>query len=373
MISFQQAPQFVARIKRKVLESNGNSERSTYHLVLDMKGASLPFKEGSSAAIFPQNDPEIVNKTLIALKRSGEEKILYHQQEMPLKDYLTHKVSITKLSGKLVHLILEKNPGPAKDLLSPDAIPQFEEYCSEHDLWDLLKIHPCDLSLEELTENLLPQQPRYYSIASAYDPKREEMDLLVILVTYETCNIQRKGVATHFLIHQAKENETPIPLFIQPARHFSLPEDTSKNIIMIAAGTGLAPYRAFIQKRKMQQASGKNWLFFGERKRAEDFYYQDELLGWEKEKFLRLDLAFSRDQEEKIYVQHKVLEHGQEIFEWLEKGAYFYICGKGKSMAKEVHEALLFIIKTYGKKTDEETIDYLRGLRKEARYMRDVY
>ena len=215
--------------------------------------------------------------------------------------------------------------------------------------------------------------PRFYSIASAQALYPEELHLLVTAVSYQINGHLRHGVATSFLCHDAMIGETPIPLYLQPTRGFSLPPDSHTPIIMVGPGTGVAPFRAFLQERLATQAQGRNWLFFGERHQKSDFYYDVFWVALEKQGRLRLDLAFSRDGKEKIYVQHRMWEKRKDLWAWIEEGAYFYVCGDGKTMARDVEEMLIRIAASEGNLTDEAARQKIKSLRTAKRYRMDVY
>src|SRR5699024_8844084 len=215
--------------------------------------------------------------------------------------------------------------------------------------------------------------PRMYSIASSQEEVDEEVHILVSSVRYEAHGRQKEGVCSTFLADQIEQDDQ-VKVFIDPNTRFKLPQDTSKPVIMVGPGTGIAPFRSFIQHRDAQEASGKSWLFFGDRNFHTDFLYQSEWLQYLDEGVLtRLDVAFSRDQKEKVYVQHKMLEHGKELYNWLTEGAHFYVCGDKDYMAKDVDSALLEIVKSHGNLQEEEASEYIKELRLSGRYQVDVY
>jgi sulfite reductase (NADPH) flavoprotein alpha-component len=223
---------------------------------------------------------------------------------------------------------------------------------------------------------LSPIPPRLYSIASAPAAHPGEVHLCVAIVRYETHGRKKSGLATGFLADHAKLNERNIPVYVQESKSFRLPADGARDIIMVGPGTGIAPFRAFLEQRALDGATGRNWLFFGEQRRATDFLYGDEFLAWQKQSRLyRLDLAFSRDQPHKIYVQHRMKEQARELWAWLQGGAYFYVCGDAHRMAKDVHQALIDIAQEQGGLAAEAAAEYINGtlMRTERRYLRDVY
>ena len=304
---------FPAKIKERSLLNKAGSTKQTYHLVLDIKGSNLTFKPGDSIAVIPQNDPARVEDALRTLNANPEELIVdpRSQQPMTMRAYLTNKVNLTRL-------------------------PAFA-----------------------------PLLPRFYSVASSPNTHPDEIHLLVALLP--------DGVASPFLCHTAELEITPIPIYLQPAHAFFLPHNPETHIIMIGPGTGIAPFRAFMQERLHTQSPGKNWLFFGERNRASDFFYEDFWTALAAEDRLRLDLAFSRDQEEKCYVQHQMYRQSKELWDWIQEGAHIYVCGDKEKMAKDVDATLQKIAVEQGNLSPEDARLYVRGLRTQKRYLLDVY
>jgi len=228
-------------------------------------------------------------------------------------------------------------------------------------------------SVAAFVEGLRKLQPRLYSIASSIKAHPDEVHLCIGAVRYSTDGVAHKGVASTFLADRLQVEQTT-GVYFHAANHFRLPSDLSKAVIMVGPGTGIAPFRAFLEEREATGATGKNWLFFGDQKRACDFLYHDQVVEWMRKGLLtRLDTAFSRDQEEKIYVQTRMLQAASEFWQWLEEGAHFYVCGDAKRMAKDVDEALHTIIQTQGGKSADEAAAYVAQMKKEKRYARDVY
>jgi sulfite reductase (NADPH) flavoprotein alpha-component len=328
---------YPARIKERSLLTSPFSTKKTYHIVLDIAGSALSFNVGDSIGVLPTNDPKIVDEILGKLGVEDES----------LKEFLLYKANLSKVS---FHKILPV------------------EKTSTH-LLHLLDRHKP--SPEELRKALLPLMPRFYSIASSPKVFPDEIHLTVATTEYEIDGAVYQGVGSYFLSELA-DGATPIPIYVQPSHHFRLPPPEVP-MVMIGPGTGIAPFRAFVQERLATQATGLNWLFFGERNRASDFYYSDFWLDLEAQGRLRLNLAFSRDQEEKIYVQHRMLEEKKSLWDWIQKGCYIYVCGDAEKMAKDVDLALLQIVKEEGSMTEEEARKFLRSLRIEKRYLLDVY
>jgi sulfite reductase (NADPH) flavoprotein alpha-component len=257
-------------------------------------------------------------------------------------------------------------------LLSDDRRENLKNYLAVHEVWDLLEGNPeVTFSPQELCNLLLPLLPRFYSVASAPKVVGEEVHLTVAFFEYESEGEKRRGVCTHYLCNLVPMYESVVPVYVQPSNGFTLPSDPNVPIIMIGPGTGVAPYRGFMQER--MHFSSRNWLFFGEWNRSYDFFYEDFWRELEFKKKLRMDLAFSRDQAHKIYVQHRMLEHAEEFFRWLEDGAYVYVCGDKKRMAPDVDAALHQIVKTCGNMDEAGAKAYVKKLRTDKRYLRDVY
>jgi sulfite reductase (NADPH) flavoprotein alpha-component len=249
-----------------------------------------------------------------------------------------------------------------------------EALISDFEVRSLLgKTLEAGLTLDSFLENLRKLQPRLYSIASSIKAHPDEVHLCVGAVRYSADGIAHEGVASTFLADRLPLGETT-GIYFHAANHFRLPADLTKPVIMVGPGTGIAPFRAFLEEREATKAPGKNWLFFGDQKRSTDFLYHDQIIAWVQSGHLtRLDTAFSRDQEEKIYVQTRMLQAASELWQWLEEGAHFYVCGDAKRMAKDVDDALHHIIETQGGKTAEEAAAYVAEMKKTKRYARDVY
>ena len=368
----------LATLKEKTLLTGALSIKPTYHIALDIKNTDLDFRPGDSLAIFPHNDPQLVKKILQTLRLEDEETVIDPRSgiEMSAASYFTTKVNLSKTNLSLIkHLIAQQgNDCPLLPLLDPEEKKQLQLFADTHDVNDTLSMfNKGSLSLAEITPYFFPLLPRFYSISSSRKTHAEEIHLLVALASYNYKEEMRFGVASHFLCNLAILDQTPISLYIQPSKHFTLPEDPNANIIMVGPGTGVAPYRAFLQERVASEAKGKNWLFFGGRNRANDFLYEDLWIQLEKEGKLRLSTAFSRDQEEKHYVQHLLLAHSQEIFNLLQEGAYFYVCGDATNMAKDVETAVISIIEKEGNFSKEEAKAYYKSLKANKRYLTDVY
>ncbi len=370
-----------ATIKERYSLTKPESTKHTVHISLDLSHAPIRFKVGDSIGIYGQNDPRLVRHLIEAMKASGEELIVdpRSQQTLSLWEFLSFKANLSRLTSSFLKLFHEYEPEHDKKnslhrLLQSENKPLLSQYLSTHDPLDLFKEYrDVNAPLQELCVQFGPLLPRFYSVASSQLLFEKEAHLTVALFTFSHQGEQRFGVASHFLCNLAKLHDTPVPIYVQPAHHFTLPSDDSIPIIMIGPGTGVAPYRAFMQERIFKNAPGKNWLFFGERNRHSDYFYQHDWEHWVAQDKLKLDLAFSRDQSEKIYVQHKMLENAKDLWAWIEDGAYFYVCGDAHRMAKDVETTLQHIIQTQGQMSEEAAKLYIKNMRTNKRYLTDVY
>lgn len=378
---YSKAHPFLASIKERYSLCQSGSKKNTQHIVLDLKGSGINYDIGDSIAIFPHNDIETVSKTLQGMHATGSETILdrHGEKEWNLRDFLTTQANITEVNRKLFSEICYRQTNLKKkahleSLQAEDNKEAFKEYLANRYVWDLLfENSEVTFNLQELCNLFMPLLPRFYSIASSKRVVGDEVHLTVALLQYHTNGYRRLGVCTHYLCNLVPMDAPIVPIYIQPHHGFTIPADDTAPMIMIGPGTGIAPFRAFMQERMAKGSSGANWLFFGEWNRSTDFFYEEfwqDLVNKDK---LRLDVAFSRDQDFKIYVQHRMLEKGEEFYRWLEKGAYVYVCGDAKHMAKDVEAALLQIIQTHGKLDDQGAKQYLKKLRGDKRYLRDVY
>lgn len=373
-------PAFV-HIQERFLLTGETSTKTTFHVSLDLKSSGVRFKVGDSIGVFAENDPILVNHLIAAMHASGEETIIdpRSQQEFSLRAFLTKKANLSRLTSSFLKLFYEYETLHDKKnhlhhLLQQENKPLLSQYLSSHDPLDLFKEYQeVNVPLQEICSQFGPLLPRFYSVASSQLAQPHQLDLTVALFTFTHSGEQRFGVASHFLCHTAKIKETVVPIYVQPAHSFTLPSDDSAPIIMVGPGTGIAPFRAFMQERICRGAKGKNWLFFGERNQKTDFFYADYWQQLTKDNLLRLDLAFSRDQPEKIYVQNRMLESAKELWQWLQEGAYFFVCGDAHRMAKDVESALVQIAQTQGSMSEETAKAYVKSLRTQKRYLADVY
>ena len=365
---------FLSKVKQRVLLSGSSSTKKTYHIVLDARGLEESYKVGDSIAILPSNDERDVENALIRIQANGSEKVFDSRAncQISIRDFLLHKANLSFVNRSFVAKLLERG-GPRSllfPLLESENKDKLAEFIHRHTVIDLLRLAP--MTANDLAESLLPLLPRFYSIANSQKVFPSEFHLLVKYVQYESNGQTRRGVGSHFLVDIAKE-ETPIPLYVQPSHHFTLPSNRDAAIILVGAGTGVAPYRAFLQERIATQSKGLNWLFFGERNQQSDFYYEEYWKELEALGLLRLDVAFSRDGGEKTYVQHKMYEQRKSLMQWIQEVAFFYVCGDANQMAKDVEAMLHRIVKEEGHFSEEDARTFIKKMRSEKRYLADVY
>ncbi|WP_338448915.1 assimilatory sulfite reductase (NADPH) flavoprotein subunit [Niallia oryzisoli] len=364
--------------RAEVLENlnlNGRgSNKETRHLELSLEGSGLTFEPGDTLGIYPENDPGLVDLLIEELKLNPEESVTVNKQGevRSLKDALTTYFELTVLTKPLLEKALElTNNEKLSELLSSGDV---KEYLHGRDLVDLVRdFGPWNVSAQEFVSILRKLPARLYSIASSYAANPEEVHLTIGAVRYEAHGRERNGVCSILCAERLESGDT-LPIYIQKNDNFKLPQDPEAPIIMVGPGTGVAPFRSFMQEREEIGAEGKSWMFFGDQHFVTDFLYQTEWQKWLKDGVLtKMDVAFSRDTAEKVYVQHRMLENSKELFEWLEEGAYFYICGDEKNMAHDVHNTLIEIIEKEGGMSREKAEEYLANMQQQKRYQRDVY
>jgi len=362
---------FMATVLEKVKITGPDSDKEVYHLELSLEESGLTYLPGDSVGIFAVNPESLVEQILQKTGFDPEYVVTLENGEMNIREALSHHLEITVLTFDTVKKYYEKTKLPdLEKLLNDDKL--LDEYLYGHDLLDILEDYPFDWNPNKLVEVLRQLPPRLYSISSSQDNVGDEVHATVSIVRYERKNRLRNGACSSHLADNI-EIDDQVPVYIEKNPSFKLPLNGSK-LIMVGAGTGIAPYRAFLQQRETDNKTGGAWLFFGDRRFQSDFLYQAEWQKWLKSNHLeKMDVAFSRDQEEKIYVQHKLLENKEEIFRWLEDGAHLYLCGDMKSMAKDVNKTILEIIKTVGGVSIEKAGEYVKKLKREKRFQQDVY
>jgi sulfite reductase (NADPH) flavoprotein alpha-component len=357
------------------LNLNGRgSDKETRHLKLAIEGSGLGFEPGDSLGIYPHNDPQLVDDVIGHMGWNAEEVIPAGKQELPLREALIRHYEITLLSKQLLKQAATFSQDGLQHLVQADANEKLKAYTRGRDLLDLVR----DFSIQgipprEFLPMLRKLPARLYSIASSFRANSGEVDLLIAALRYQAHNRDRLGTCS---VHCAERVEAGdyLQVFVHSNPNFRQPADADAPIIMVGPGTGVAPFRAFVEDREESGAGGKSWLFFGDRRFRTDFLYQVEWLRWLKLGVLtRLDVAFSRDQGAKVYVQHRMLEKSRELYAWLQEGAHFYVCGSVNPMAADVHATLVSIVQSEGGKSKEEAEAYVAGLREQGRYQRDVY
>ncbi len=342
----------------------------------------MTYRPGDSLGAFGRQSPELVEQVISLLGLNGGAAVNDPKgQPTTLRQALLRDYTINRANRKMMAALAERIPqGEQRNRLMElvDNGDALNEYIDSRDYVDILKEFD-EARFESpaaFLAQLSPVVPRLYSIASSLQAHPGEAHLCITVVRYATHGRAKKGLASGFFADHSDLFVKNIPVYVQESRTFRLPPDGSKDIIMCGPGVGLAPFRAFLEQRVLEGATGRNWLFFGEQHRATDFLYGDELLEYQRQgKLHRLDLAFSRDQSQKIYVQHRMLEQAEELWSWLQGGACFYVCGDARHMAKDVHQALISIAQKAGGLSPEAAADYINVtlMKTEKRYLRDVY
>ncbi|HQZ30295.1 MAG TPA: assimilatory sulfite reductase (NADPH) flavoprotein subunit [Arenimonas sp.] len=364
---------FAAEVLAHQRLTGRSSRKDVRHVELSLEDSGLVYQPGDALGVWPQNPPALVDAVLAELRLDGETRVGSGGQDHSLRDWFGRHRELTRLSRPFLQAHAARSGSTElQRLLQPDGAAALSALLASHQLVDLLQAWPAAWPAEELLAALRPLAPRLYSIASAQSAVGPEAHLTVDHVDYVAPGGRRWGAASHF-IASAAEGAT-LPVFIEANDRFRLPRDGARDIVMIGPGTGVAPFRGFVQERAATGAGGRNWLLFGNPHARHDFLYQ---LEWQQAlkagQLQRLDLAFSRDQAEKVYVQHKLREHGRDLFDWLEGGAHLYVCGDASRMARDVEAALLDAIATHGGRDADGARDYLAGLQQQGRYARDVY
>lgn len=353
------------------------SDRDIRHLELSLEGSGLHYEPGDALGVWPLNPPALVDAVLAALELDGDTAVTHGDQSLPLRQWLGARRELTRLSRPFIATHAAHAQSDALNrLLAPDHAAELAMLLAGQQVIDLLRAWPGAWSGEELVAALRPLAPRMYSIASSQKLVGDEAHLTVAHVEYDIDGSlgednRRWGAASNFFARAAEGDR--LPMFIEQNERFRLPRDGASDIIMVGPGTGVAPFRGFVQERTTIGAVGRNWLLFGNPYARSDFLYQVEWQDALKRGGLhRLDLAFSRDQNHKVYVQDRLREHGRKLYAWLENGAHLYVCG-AIAMGRDVHAVLLDVIATHGGKSVDDANDYLNDLQAHGRYARDLY
>lgn len=401
---------FAAKITARQRLTSANGEKETVHVAFDISGSGTTYKCGDALGVYPVNHADKVDALLATLGFSGAELVRAPvptratatapaattaapaaataapaapaapaaAEDIPVRDAFLTKFSLRTISKSLLQLARDRATGTDRDALAAvldAADPRvLKDWLDAREVADLFEDFPSiRLAPHELAEQLRKLTPRLYSICSSPRAARDSVELTVAVVRYATNGRDREGVCSNYLAHHAPVGESAVNVFVAPS-HFAPPEDDAAPLIMVGPGAGVAPFRGFLQDRALKNATGKNWLFFGDRHEASDFLYREELEAWRANGVLtRLSTAWSRDQEAKIYVQDRMLEEGAELWRWLDAGASLHVCGDARRMARDVEAALLEIIEKHGGMSTKEAQNYVRILRHAGRYQRDVY
>jgi sulfite reductase (NADPH) flavoprotein alpha-component len=364
---------FPSAILENINVSGHGSGKENRHVEMSLEESGLVYVPGDSLGVFPTNCPEFVAEIIATAKLKPDAVVQSANGEETLQDALLKTYEVTILTPKVIDGYAKFAGKAIQSLLGDKNKAKQRKYIEGRELIDMILDYPPKIDAQGFTSVLRKLPHRLYSIASSYDAHPEEAHLLIATVRYQTHGRQRKGVATTFYSDRVTE-DTLVPSFIHENPNFRLPADPATPIIMIGPGTGVAPFRAFIEQREIDGATGKNWLFFGDRRFRTDFTYQTEWQRFRKDGILtRIDLAFSRDQDEKVYVQHRMLEAAKDIYAWLQDGATIYVCGDEVHMAKDVHAALLDIVRKEGGMKANAAAEYVKNLQRDKRYQRDVY
>ncbi|MDM8160470.1 assimilatory sulfite reductase (NADPH) flavoprotein subunit [Labilibaculum sp. K2S] len=369
---FNRANPYYAEVLEKVRITTPDSEKEIYHVEISLADSGIEYKAGDSIGILPNNPIDLVNLLIDKLEDDPERIVTVGEKELSLFRALQNKLEITVLNREVLEKYNAITQNKDLELLLNNE-DELENYLHGADAYDLLEDFKGEITSDQFLSTLRVLYARLYSISSGPSSNPEEVHITIASVRYNRKKRDRNGACSGYITDEINVGDH-LPIYIDKNESFRLPDDENKPLIMVGVGTGVAPYRSFLQEREQNSAKGKSWLFFGNQRFKKDFLYQVE---WQK--FLKkgtlhkLDVAFSRDQEEKAYVQHRLKENGKEVFQWLENGAHFYICGDKKHMAKDVQTSLLEIIQNEGGITPEKAEEYLKNLKREKRFLLDVY
>ncbi|MEK5070387.1 assimilatory sulfite reductase (NADPH) flavoprotein subunit [Sporosarcina sp. FSL K6-1508] len=376
-LEYSRTNPFKAEILENLNLNGRGSNKETRHLELSLEGSNLEFEPGDSLGIYPENDTELVDTLIGEMEWNASEAVKVNKQGelKPLREALISNFEITVLTKPLLQKATQfTTNNELKELLEPEREQVCRDYLYGRDLLDLVRdFGPWEVSVSDFVAILRKIPARLYSIASSSKANPDEVHLTIGTVRYEAHGRDRVGVCSDECAVRAQPGDH-LPVYVQRNSNFKLPADPNTPLIMIGPGTGIAPFRSFLEEREEIGAEGKTWLFFGDQHFVTDFLYQVEWQQWLKEGVLtRMDVAFSRDTKDKVYVQHRMIENSQAIFKWLEEGAVLYVCGDEKHMAADVHTTLEKILEEEGAMSSKEASDYLADMQRQKRYQRDVY
>lgn len=349
-----------------------DSVKDIQHIEISLEDSGIAYQPGDALGVWFANSESLVDELLSLTQLEGSAEVTVADSQMTLREALINKLELTLSYPNFIKAYQQATASASLAELMEDKAT-LRTYMADRQIVDIVRDHPGQIDAQALVDALRPLTPRLYSIASSQSEVEDEVHLTVAHVDYEAFGVRHQGGASGFLCDRLAEGGE-VNVFVEKNDNFRLPESSDTPVIMVGPGTGIAPFRAFMQERDAQEAQGKNWLFFGNPHFTQDFLYQVEWQGYVKSGLLdKITLAFSRDQKEKVYVQHRLLEHGAQVFEWLEQGAHFYVCGDAMHMAKDVEAALISIIQEHGGKSEQDAKAYLVALRKAKRYQKDVY
>ena len=372
---------FPARLVDRRRLSSAASQKDTQHFSVSLAGSGLTYKCGDSLGVFPTNNPAAVAALLRAAGFTGDEAVTIPKDPAPiaLREAWAKRVALNGPTYQFVQLLHDRaTAADQKEALAArlaEADPEKKKaWLEQREFVDLFEEFPSARpSAQEVVELQRKLMPRLYSISSAPSRYPDEIHLTVAVVRYETNGRPREGVCSSYLADRARMEQPDLPIFVAES-HFGLPADDNVPVIMVGPGTGVAPFRSFVMDRATRGAKGPNWLFFGDQRKEHDFLYADEWAAYLASGALtRLDTAFSRDQAAKVYVQDRMRENAAELWKWIQQGAYFYVCGDAKRMAKDVDAALHALVSEQGGMTPEAAVDWVKQFKKDGRYQRDVY
>jgi len=407
---------YMTTITENYILNGEGSRKETRHIVFELGDSGLDYKVGDALGVIAENPPHIVDELIEVQGWDRDQTVTTHKGERSLYDalkkdfevHMANKKFVKSLATKVVSTgmnismsfvsrqrndeawnasdenarpsglkasVPSNDPAAQVEAINAD-VKAVEDYLWTRDYVDIMREFEVKYTIEEFMELADKLKPRLYSIASSHDAHPGFVELTVGIVRFEYNGRARGGLCTQFMADEINTSGAPIGVFMSPTKSFVLPEDKDIDIIMVGPGTGIAPFRAFMEQRVHDGGKGRNWLFFGDQSASTEFYYKDTIEGWVDEGHLyKFTTAWSRDQEEKIYVQHRLKEHGKEVWEWFENGAYFYICGDKQYMAKDVHRALIDIAIEHGGMSEADATHFIEKtmMREQKRYLRDVY
>ena len=376
--AYNRANPFKAHLTENYSLSSAGSNKDTRHLVVSLAGSGISYVPGDSLGVVPRNFPKTVDDLLPHLGVDPQTPVELPTGAVTARELLISTYILNRVSKKFVKAVLERLPEGEKKTALAEIVGNdetFDDFVFTRDYTDVLAEFPVKFTIAEFLPLTNKIAPRLYSIASSPKAHPDEVHLTVAVVKYHTHGREKMGIASGYLAHGQELHQPEMPVYIQPTKHFHMPAPDA-SIIMVGPGTGIAPFRAFLEEREVTGATGRNWLFFGDQKKAHDFLYEKQFADMQAKGLLtRFDTAFSRDQAEKIYVQDRMRENAAELWKWLQEGAYFYICGDAKRMAKDVHQMLITIAQEQGGMTPEKAKEYIevQFAKTEKRYLKDVY